>query len=370
MSLSINSVKDLFKNFGSLIKKQDSVLGIDIGSAFVKIVQLRKEKERAVLETYGEVATGPYANLQVGQAAKLSDEKMAELLRDLLKEANAKAKTSSVAIPLKSSLVNVISLPISAEKNISDIIRLEARRYIPVSISEVVLDWWVIPEDVGRGAPKEKGKREFSDILLVAIHKNVIDAYRNIISKAGLTAKMYELESFSMMRACAGRDNSPVVILDFGASTTKLVVADYGIMRVSHSINQGSQDLTLALSHSLNIDFGRAEEMKREIGLSDLPEHAETVSVFEPILEYIFSEANSLTKDFERKNRRSVRKVIITGGGSLLKGLADFAVKRFGIEVEIANPFARVEHPAFLSGILREAGAGFSTAMGLALRNL
>lgn len=368
------SLRGLLKIFESLKKSENSVLGIDIGTSSIKVVQLRKEKERAVLETYGEIATGPYVNLKVGQAAKLSEESVVMALKDVLKEANVKAKTACVAIPLKSSFVTIISLPFSPEKNLSEIIQLEARRYIPVPISEVILDWWILPRAMEKneeGLPDGKaGKRETTQVLLVAIHKDTVNIYKDIIAKVNLKARAYEIESFSMIRACLSRETSPVAVLDIGASTTKLAIVDFGVMKGSYSINYGSQDLTSALSRSLNIDFSRAEEMKREIGLSDLPENKEVVAVLEPVLEYSFSEASKFIKEFQKKNQRSIGKVILTGGGSLLKGLVDFAVKKFALEVELADPFAKVEHPAFLSKALKEVGVNFSIAIGLTLREL
>lgn len=363
------SLKGLFKGLQALGKKEQSVLGVDIGSSSIKIVQLRKEKERAILETYGEIATGPFANLKVGQTAKLSEDAVVTALKDVLKEANAKAKTAVVAIPLKSSFVITVSLPFSPDKDIAEVIQMEARRYVPVPISEAELDWWVIPEGLEKNVSAGE-KRKFTRVLLVAIHKDIINLYKNIISKANLKARAYEIESFSMVRSCLGKESSPVAILDFGASTTKLAVVDYGIIRSSYSINHGSQDLTLALSRSLNIDFSRAEEMKREIGLSDLPENKEVVAVLEPILDYVFTEANRFVKDFHQKYHHSIGKIILTGGGSLLKGLIDFTVKRFTIEVELADPFAKVEYPAFLANSLKGVGMNFSIAIGLALREL
>src|SRR3989344_3833390 len=88
--------KNPFRNL-NLDNTGNSILGIDIGTSSIKAVQLRKEKERAVLETYGEISTGPFANLKVGQAAKLSAEKTAEALRDLIREANIKATSAVVA---------------------------------------------------------------------------------------------------------------------------------------------------------------------------------------------------------------------------------------------------------------------------------
>ncbi len=357
---------------GILFGKGDkSVLGIDIGTSSIKIVQLKKEKERAVLETYGEIATGPYVNLKVGQAAKLSEEVVIDAMKDLLKEANIAARNAIVAIPLRSSFVTTINLPFVPDKDTAEAVQIEARRYIPLPISEVAIDWWLMPESVEKeGGDEGRAIKESSQVLLAAIHKDVINTYKNIISKSGLKAMAYEIESFGMVRSIIGRENSPVAIMDFGASTTKLAIVDHGLIKMSHSISHGSQDLTLALSHSLTIDFERAEEMKRTVGLSELPEYKETISVIEPILDYIFAETGNIIKAFQKKHSRSIGKVILTGGGSLLNGLVGFAVKKLAIETELADPFSKVEHPVFLSKTLKGVGAEFSVALGLAIREL
>jgi len=367
-----------FKGF-SFFKKMfgpqsgQSVLGLDIGLSSLKVVQLRKEKERAVLETYGEIAIGPYGGMEVGRVVKLPEEKIVEALKDLIKEANVKIKEAAVAVPLWSSFVTVINIPVIEGKDISEMVKLEARRYIPVPVSEVVLDWWVFPEDkISETAEvaKEKQKKNFLKVLLVAIHKDAIDQCKNIVTKAGLSVDSFELESFSMLRSSLRRETAPVAVIDFGASSTKVAIVDFGIMKSSYAISKGAQDLTIILSNSLEVDFKKAEEMKREIGLSDLPEHKEVVSVLEPILEFIFSEISSVIKDYQRKNSQTVNRTIITGGGALLKGLAGFAVKRLGMEVNLADPFSKTEYPAFLEKSLKDAGPDFSIALGLALRKL
>lgn len=367
------SFKDfpILKDLG-FFKKTEDALGLDIGTAGIKVVQLRKEKERAVLETYGEIATGPYANMNIGQSVKLSEEKAVEAIKDVLREANVKSKKAAVSIPLKSSFVTIIKIPVIEGKNMSEMIELEARRYIPVSISEVEMDWWVLPEMAEREQEEKEGggKRKFAKVLLAAIHKNVITKYKEIVSMAGLEMSALEIESFSMMRSCIGRETEPVVLIDIGSSAVKMTVVDFGIMMAVHSLPKGSQDLTLAISHSLGIDFGRAEEMKREIGLSELPEHREIKEIIEPILEYVFSDINRLIRDYQKKQGRTVSRVILTGGGSSLKGIVGFSVKRLSLETSLADPFSKTEYPAFLGEALKEAGPAFSVSLGLALRGL
>src|ERR1035437_6711668 len=125
--------------FSDLFKKKEksaSVLGVDIGSSSLKLVQLRREGGLAILETYGELALGPYADAEIGQATKLSAETVAEGLTDLLREAKATATSCGVSIPFSRSLVSLVELPKRDDPNEQKtVIELEARKYIPVPIT-------------------------------------------------------------------------------------------------------------------------------------------------------------------------------------------------------------------------------------------
>jgi type IV pilus assembly protein PilM len=129
--------------------KEQRVLGIDIGSSSIKIVQLSRKDGHPILETYGELSLGPYAGRAVGEATNLPLEKVIEALNDLLreKEVNIQTKSCGVAIPFSSSLMAVMEVPMLPQKELASMIPLEARKYIPVPISEVTLDWYVIPKD-------------------------------------------------------------------------------------------------------------------------------------------------------------------------------------------------------------------------------
>ncbi len=362
------------KKFAFWKVPSQTIVGVDIGTSSIKIVQLKKEKGRAVLETYGALAVGPYANLKVGQASRLPEEKEIEIIKDLLKESGAKAEEAAVSVALRNVFITTIELPKTTKDNIADIIALEARRYIPLSVSEVVLDWWEIPqmktEETEEQDENVPPKRDVMEVLLVAIYKEAIESYKNLMAKAGLNIQFFEIEIFSALRSSSGGEIFPVLLMDLGASVTKMAVSDYGVVRLVQTFDRGSQDLTLALSNSLGVDFSRAEEMKQEIGFSSRPEHKEIVSVMEPIIHYIFSEANRFAADYRRKYGRSIGRVILTGGGSLIKNLVDAAVKTFGIEVVLADPFSKVEYPGFMQPTLKKIGPAFSTALGLALRGL
>jgi len=352
-----------------------SVVGIDIGSSAVKIVELRKKGGRAVLSTYGALALGPYANVSVGQVTKLPNEKVAEALRDILREANATTKTCSFAIPLSASLLSLIEMPVLDQKQLPQMVPIEARKYIPVPMSDVTLDWWIIPktEREVTSSPDDPvakiQKAKLVDILLVVIQNAVLNNYREIVRLTGLDVSFFEIEAFSTIRAVMNRETMPVMIFDMGAGATKLYIVEMGIVRTSHTINRGSQDITAALAQSLGINVAEAEKLKRDNGLitEGKTGTAEAAAI---ILGYIFAEVNRVLISYQRKSGKVVRRVILTGGGSTLKGILPFAQENLESEVELADPFAKVDAPAFLQGVLKDAGPQFTVALGIALRQL
>lgn len=365
----------LFDNTGK------SVLGVDIGSSSIKVVQLKRKGGRALLETYGELALGPYAGFQVGQATNLSDEKLGEAIRDIVREANVTTRDAGFAIPLAASLVTVVHIPTVSGEDLKTMVPIEARRYIPVPISEVALDFRVIPEEAGGESHNEEvshdssregvlEKRGRTKVLIAAIHNETINRFESIAKKSGLEVSFLEIETFSSMRSLLGRETGSVLIVDIGAGATKASIIDRGVIAGTHIINRGSQDVTVALSQAYDIDIAKAELLKREIGLTGDGSRIKEVETVNLIIASIFAEVNTMVFEYEKKHHKIIEKVILSGGGALLTGIREAAEKSFGTRVLLADPFSKVESPAFLEGVLRNAGPNFAVATGIALRKL
>jgi type IV pilus assembly protein PilM len=374
----IDFLKNLFNKIPSLFssKKGNSVFGLDVGLSSVKVVQLRRGRGRVVLETYGELATGPYGGVAVGQAVNLSPENLTKLIGDLFKEANITATAGVMSIPTRSSLIVDIDLPEVDEEKLASIVPIEARKYVPVAISEVTLDWLRIPSpsDIRTATennPEGQPAKGLMKILLVAIQNDSIRDNQALANNLNLKIPVMEIETFSSIRSCLRNEMGATALIDMGASSTKIVIVDRGVIRESHTISRGSQDISIAISRSLSVPFAKAEEIKREVGLIEKPENYSNVeSAISPSVEYIFAEVERVVIKYQKDNRRSVDKVILVGGGSTLKGLVSIAEQAVGVPVIVGNPFEKTEAPAFLSPILSEAGPSFAVSVGLALRGL
>src|SRR3989338_7217480 len=372
------NILDLLKSFFE--KRGDSVLGVDIGSSAIKVVELQKKSGTAVLRAYGELSLGRYAGVEIGRATNLPAEKLGEAMSDLLREAKTTTKNCGMAVPLSASLISIMELPSLPEKELAMMIPIEARKYIPVPIAEVNLDWWILPDEpkieeanLSRGEyPKSKVQKMSvkTEVLIAAIHNEVLRKFEAIARYSSLEPGFFEIEIFSTMRGVLDGNSETVMIVDMGAAATKLDIVERGIVRASHTINRGSQDITLGLSQSLGISVKEAEERKRKEGVSIVNAGGGTRGVADNVLSYIFSEANRSLLNFERKYGRTVSKTVLSGGGANLKNLLQFAKGYFEVPLERADPFRKVVAPAFISDILSGTGPEFAVAIGVALRRL
>lgn len=374
-------------------KPVTNALGIDIGSSSIKLVQLGREKGNIKLETYGELAVGPYNDLAIGQTSSFTSDKLIPILTDLFREAGVTTTTAAFSIPLKSSLILVVEMPDLPPEELAQAIPIEARRYVPVPIAEVALDWQVIPRDhqefspaanENKTLPKTKdpaltavSSLKKTDVLLAAIHRETITLYTAVAQGMKLESRFFEIETFSALRSVVpSSDRTPVAVIDMGASATKMTIVDNGTVKISHTIGKGSQDITAAISKSLGVDYTKAEEIKREFGLARAGAavrgvDADTLNIsVTPIIEYIFAEANRVVVNYQRRYKRSVDRALLLGGGALLKGAVDVAVRRLGVDVAVARPFEHLSAPEHMSQVLTEAGPSFAVAIGLAERLL
>ena len=290
--------------------------------------------------------------------------------------------SGAFSIPVQSSLIFTIELPSQVVgSDMSDIISTEARKYIPVPITEVSLDYFVLPKkeasfeemnivpDEANLAPKPQAG-EKTNVLVVATQNDAISKYRSIVSESALSSSFFEIEIFSSIRSNFEHELSPVLLIDFGASRTKLSIVEFGMIKSYHTIDRGGADISDSISKSLSVPFSEAEKMKKDFGLFGNPTEKSLSDIIKIHIDYIFSETNNVLLGYEKRYNRTISKIIFTGGGSLLKGLKEVAEGNFRVQIEVGMPFNKVHSPEFLAKVLETMGVEFAVALGLALRKL
>jgi len=369
------------KNFFSGISKLgggegESAVGIDIGSSAIKIVEIKMKGGKAMLETYGSIALGPYADTDSGRVTNLPVDKVILALKEVLKQSDVTGTSVALSLPIQSSLIFTIELPAHlGEKEVAAIIPIEARKYIPVPIIEVSIDYFIIPkkessfEEMNVVDVPQK-EEEKMNVLVVTTQNDAVTRYRSIVSGCNLSASFFEIEIFSSIRSNFKHELSPVLLIDFGAARTKLSIVEFGMVINYHTIDRGGADISNSISKSLSVSFSEAEKMKKEFGLFGNPAEKSLADIVKVHIDYIFSEINNVLLGYEKKNNRTISKVIFTGGGALTKGLQEVAVNSFRAEIEIGHPFSKISAPSFLEKVLLTMGPEFAVALGLALRKL
>lgn len=365
-----------------------SYLGVDLGTASIKVVELMNYSGRPRLMTYGFTEKSP-ANID--ESGLISDPREAAMiLKDILR----KAKTSSVkavaALPNFSVFTSILTLPALNKKELASAVSWEAKKIIPLPLEEIILDWKIIEEFevAGASAPASEPsdhamiqtnnplKKIFSKtqknvrVLLTGANKNLIKKYIEIFNQANLSLLSLETESFALIRSLLGSDKSTVMIIDMGASTSSITVVSQSVPVLSRSIELGGQSLTKAISTAMNVNLDRAEQFKQDLSLdfdtseNSLPQTVE--KSFAPILNEIKYTFNLYNDSHPVK----IEKIILTGGTSLLGHLTGYLSNIFNINVYLGDPFSRVVFPTDLKPILDRVGTRFAVATGLAMREI
>ncbi len=331
-------------------KRKPSILGVDIGTSDIKIVQVTHDGVKPHLDTYGIVNLS-YQLTTDDNGAVVA--KAADILKQLLEHAGATTKRCVISLPNSAVFTSIIEMPALSEKDLEKAIQFEAKKYVPLPISEVILSWSIVGEH-----PETRTR----SILLTAVPKHLRESYLRLFALAGLELEVIEIEALALIRSLIFDTQSNHVIIDIGAKSTGINFIKQGFLQLSRSVNVGGDTITTQIAQVLNISQGRAEQFKKDFGVSGGSFIPEAVR---PVLETIRNETKQLFTIYQAKGV-DVGKVILVGGGSGLPGLTEF-FGELGVPVELGNPLQALTYPAGVEAVLQRYARHLPVAIGLAL---
>lgn len=346
---------------------KQSFLGVDIGTSSVKVVQLGDDNGRPRLMTYGytEGRTDIVkADSQAAQQAAVAS------LKSILRQAHTTSTQAVAALPSYTVFTSIISLPLMTRKELNAAVRWEAKKFVPMPIDDLVLDWKLL-KDQNQSSTGERTAKNLR-VLITAAPKTLVQRYNTVFKAAGLQIVALDTEAFALERALIGTDPTSVMIVDIGSSATNIAILVDGIPLVNRSINVGGDTITEAISKNLNIDRDRGEQFKRDFGLSIGQNNAVQVpKTIEFVLGSILNEIRFVLNNLYRaQSPNPVEKVILSGGSSFLLNLPAYLEKTLSIKTFIGDPWARVVYPVDLKPLLQEIGPRYAVSIGLAMREL
>lgn len=350
----------------SLFSSNTSYLGIDIGTSGIKIVEIKEDKGKAILLSYG------FSENKVREKRnewKIDIPETAKIINKICKKADMASRTAIVSLPSFSVFSSVISLPNVQPKDIDSTVHWEAKKVIPLPLEEMILDWKII-------ADKELAKGEGSGklatkVFLTGAPRSLVKRYIDIFKEAQINLLSLETETFSLIRAFMGNDKSAVMIVELGANTADIVIVERNVPMLSRSLDVGGLTITKAISNNLNIGLERAEQFKYDLGISSIDKEADIIpkTIIETISP-ILNEIKYTLELFQSKNNMNVEKIILSGGSSLIINFAGYLSKELNMNVIVGDPWARLSYPLDLKPTLDEIGPRMSVAIGLALREI
>lgn len=359
------ALADIFASFASKPTRATTnrVVGIDIGSSSMKVVELQNRDNVLTLTTYGELELGPYdAEKPVGQSVALPAQIERQALVDILRESAVKARQSVFAMPLASSFVTVMSLQATADEDISSRVRVEARKYIPIPIAEVTLDW----AEVETGMIKD-AENTSRDVLLAAIQNEALKRFTTLMQTVEFSSSPIEIECFSAIRALYTDDQPDMAIMDVGAISTKLYIIRNGLLQRMYRVRAGGALFTEKLAADLKCSFEEAEALKRVITY-DHPQFAVAQKSHQVLYGRVLKEFHQVIADYEQRVGAAVPTIQLIGGGSLFPGFDAFVSTQLNRQAVLAQPFNKVAYPAFMEDTMSTIGSSFAVALGAALR--
>ena len=363
-----------------------SYLGIDIGTASIKMVELENYKGQPKLRTYGYADVT--SNVLRGSVEK-NNKAIADYINLIARRANVRTKQVVAALPTFSVFNFIISLPNMPKKDLEEAIKWEAKKFIPLPIEEMILDWKilntvekeekkeVVTKEKKEVVTKEKKKEEVIKtkvknyrILLTAAPKSLVSRYIDIFKKAELNLLSLETESFALSRALLGHDKSTVMIVDLGATTTDICVVEDGVPILNRGIDTGGEFITKSIMNSLNISLERADQFKRDFGLSVTDSQKSVPAIIRKSLDFIINEIKYAFELYQRQGDNKVDKIILSGGSAFLPNLTNYLSELLGLPVIIGDPWDRIVYPLDLKPLLTEIGPRMAACIGLSMRDI
>jgi type IV pilus assembly protein PilM len=351
-----------------LFKRTKGLVGLDVGSSALKAVEVKDLGKGRGFQLVS-LAMEPLPPEAIVDGAIMDAGLVSDAMQRLFSRGKFKSPEVAISLSGHSVIIKKIALPVMSAEELSESIQWEAEQYIPFDMDDVNIDYQIL------GGPSTSGDGNM-DVLLVAVKKEKINDYTGVVSQAGKTPVLVDVDVFALQNAYEASYEAPpanvVALLNLGASVTNIAVLLGGTPIFWRDISIGGNRYTEAIQRELNLPQEQAESLKRGEPTDGIP--AENVL---PILSGVHEEVGNeiqKTLDFFKATTSGepVQHLVLSGGSSRTSGLSEYMSERFQTPVEIFNPLRRMTDRDRVMGVAggEEMAPSMAIAVGLALRKV
>ncbi|MBM4346944.1 MAG: type IV pilus assembly protein PilM [Deltaproteobacteria bacterium] len=345
--------------------RKKGIIGLDIGSSSIKLVELGETKSGYKLLNLGIAPLPPEA---IVDGALMDSVTIIDTIRELVSNTKVKTKDVITSVSGHSVIVKKISLPLMSESELEESIQWEAERYIPFDINDVNIDFQIF------GSSSENP--EVMDVVLVAAKKDIINDYVSVIIESGLNPVIIDVDAFAIENMLAVNyeieKNEAVAMANVGASIANINILKNNMTAFTRDIFKGGNQVTEEIQRQLHIDYEEAEKIK--VGSKiDAASQSVIQDVLKSASESLANEIGNSIEFFQSTTTyEKISKLYLSGGGSKIKEFDIVLQQQIVIPVEIVNPFKKIEYSDknFDLEYLREIGPMMAVGVGLATRKV
>jgi len=342
-------------------RSKQAVVGLDIGSSSIKAVELKRTKQGYELVSFG---LEPLAQDTVVDGAIMDAPLVASAIGTIFDRQQIKTRAVATAVSGHSVIVKRVSLPVMAEEELYDRVQSEASQHIPFDITDVNLDYQLL-----------ESMESQMDVLLVAVKKDKILNYTNVLAQAGKVPTVVDIDAFAVQNCYeVNYDSDPgqtVALLNIGASVMNINIARGGIPLFTRDVSVGGNQYTDALQKELDLSYEDAERLKKGETIAGVAEENRG-TVLRSVSDILILEIQK-TFDFFRATAtgENIQRIYVAGGSARVPGLVDLLRDEFALPVEELYPFRKIViNPGrHNEDQVRELAPRLTIAVGLALRS-
>ena len=344
------------------ISKSDLVIGVDIGSHAVKVCQLKRSGNGYTIVALGSAVLPEGA---VDDGTLYESKIVGDSISTLFKNLKIKNKKIGFSISGYSVIVKKVNLAVMDNAELEAHIMEEAEQYIPFDIEDVYLDFQDLKTQGSDG--------DRTDVMLVAAKKEIVDDYLEMIYELNLDPVIVDVDGFALENTYEFnyQTKENVALVDIGASKMNINILSDGISVVARDIIVGSRQITEQIQNTFDIEFEDAEALKLGyVAAEDKQKEIEEIFTT-TCTQWVLEIKKAIDLYHSNHPTRPLTRLILSGGGAKVTGLADFLTKDTGLSVEIFNPFTNLKSnkrkidPRYLHSVAPE----MAIATGIALRS-
>jgi type IV pilus assembly protein PilM len=346
-------------------RSKKGVVGLDIGSSAVKLIELREKKGEFHLQRLGIEPLSPEA---IVDGSIMDSSLVVDAIHRLNDQTKVKNNAFATSLSGHSVIIKKIQLPAMPEEELADSIQWEAEQYIPFDINDVRLDYVVLAE----GEPG----RDSMEVLLVAVKRDKVNDYVSVISQTGKTPSIVDVDAFAVQNAYeVNYDLDPrkvVALINMGAGVTTINILSRGATVFWRDISFGGNQFTEALQREFNLSFLQAEALKRGESVDRY-----SLADARPVLDTVSAEmASEIRKTFDFFSATSsegpVDELVLSGGCALTPNLQQVLREKFEVPTELMNPLRRIhfKESDFDPEWMQSIGPMMAVAVGLGIRRV